>query len=249
MARDRFGLVLDFDGTISRMAPRPELAAISPRSAAALRRIVGRFALVSVMSGRAVADTKARLGMEGVVYVGNHGVEYLDGEQLDIAPGVTEHRDKIERLLRHVRETVRDPGLFFQDKYYSASVHFRLSEDKGLTQRMLEGAVESSVDASALDIFWGKQVLEMRAPVGVTKGYAMRKLVNDYRLNSAMFIGDDTTDLDAITAVRQMSGTGGFEGMGVAVVHHDSPRAVVKGSDYTLDELDEVEALLEWMAE
>jgi len=210
--------------------------------------MVGKAALVSVMSGREVDDLRKRAGITGALYVGNHGVEYLDGARLEVVPGVGEHHDLIERLLAHIRRTVQDSGLVFQDKRYSASVHFRLSKDHEKARQAIEEATAASPDAAALEIFWGKQVLEIRAPLGVNKGYAMRKLVAEYRLDAAMFLGDDITDLDAIMAVREMSGRHGFTGLGVAVAHHDSPAAVLDGSDCVLNGVDEVDAFLEWLA-
>ena len=68
---------MDFDGTLSEIAPTPDSALIELRSARALRRLVGRFPLVAVLSGRGVRDLADRVGVDGVVYVGNHGAEYI----------------------------------------------------------------------------------------------------------------------------------------------------------------------------
>src|SRR5690349_9580897 len=72
---DRAGLFLDFDGVLAPIVERPEDAAPPPETRAELERLVARYALVAVVSGRAGDDVRGRLGVEGVVCVGSHGLE------------------------------------------------------------------------------------------------------------------------------------------------------------------------------
>ena len=69
------GLFLDFDGVLAPIVERPEDAAAPPETRAELERLVARYALVAVVSGRAGDDVRARVGVEGVVCVGSHGLE------------------------------------------------------------------------------------------------------------------------------------------------------------------------------
>src|SRR5512135_2177296 len=69
------GLFLDFDGVLAPIVERPEDAMPPPETRAELERLVGRYALVAVVSGRAGDDVRARLGVDGVVCVGSHGLE------------------------------------------------------------------------------------------------------------------------------------------------------------------------------
>ena len=75
----RPGLALDFDGTISEIAPTSEAAVIHPRCAELLRRLVGKFAVVAVISGRGARDLARKMDIPGGVFIGNHGAERIAG--------------------------------------------------------------------------------------------------------------------------------------------------------------------------
>ena len=64
-------LFLDFDGVLAPIVARPEDAAPPPETRAELRRLAGRYALVAVISGRAGADVRERVGVDGIAYVGS----------------------------------------------------------------------------------------------------------------------------------------------------------------------------------
>ena len=64
------GLFLDFDGVLAPIVERPEDAVAPPETRAELERLVRRYALVAVVSGRAGDDVRARVGVAGAVCVG-----------------------------------------------------------------------------------------------------------------------------------------------------------------------------------
>ena len=66
------GLFLDFDGVLAPIVDRPKDAAPPPETRAELARLVGRYALVAVVSGRTSEDVRTRLGVDGLVCVGSH---------------------------------------------------------------------------------------------------------------------------------------------------------------------------------
>src|ERR687893_2161216 len=70
-------VVTDIDGTISAIAPTPAEAMVDPGAQAALARLVERLAAVAVVSGRAPQDGVAMVGLPGLIYVGNHGLERI----------------------------------------------------------------------------------------------------------------------------------------------------------------------------
>jgi trehalose-phosphatase len=69
------GIFLDFDGVLAPIVARPEDAYPPDETRAELERLVERYALVGVISGRAGEDVHARVGVDGIVYVGSHGLE------------------------------------------------------------------------------------------------------------------------------------------------------------------------------
>ena len=244
----RLGLFVDFDGTISEMAPTPDQAVISPACAEALDRLSQQLALVVVVSGRAAEDLRDKVGLENVVYVGNHGAEYLTADGLTVAPGAEGYPEKIGSLLGHLRAAVDYPGLVWQAKGPSASVHYRLAAEHDEAVRRLTSALDAAPGVDEVEVFWGKMVLELRPPGGLDKGSAVRRLVHDLRLLGAIVIGDDVTDVDALRALRELRDEGSLDAVTVAVVYPDTPRALLEVADYGVGGVSGVASLLGWLA-
>lgn len=245
--RSRLGIVLDFDGTISELAPTPDESKISAESAEALESLVRKVALVAVLSGRAASDLSEKVGLESVLYVGNHGAEFLTGGVRQVSPEAAEYSGRIAAVLDGLRSTADAPGIYWENKGLSAAVHFRISRDPDGVRDSLAEALDSVPGVDELGVFWGKRVLELRAPVGGNKGDAVRKLVLDHTLDGAIFVGDDTTDIDALEAMSELNQAAMLRGLGVAVVSDDSPDGLCEAADYTLGGVAEVGSFLRWV--
>ena len=243
----RLGLLVDFDGTIVDLVAVPDDARISSGCAEALDRLSRRLALVAVVSGRSALDLRDRVGLDRALYVGNHGAEYLADGRLSVPPAAEGLGSRVKAVFDRLRSAVDLPGLIWQHKGLSASVHYRQAPDAWETRRTLAAAVASAPGIEGLEVFWGKFVLELRAASGFDKGYAVRKLARDYSLDAAVFVGDDTTDVDALRALRELTTEGPLRGLGVAVVYDDSPDALLELSSHTLEGVREVEGFLRWL--
>jgi len=68
-------LFLDFDGVLAPIVERPEDAYPPAETRTELERLVGLYELVAVVSGRAGDDVRRRVAVDGIVYVGSHGLE------------------------------------------------------------------------------------------------------------------------------------------------------------------------------
>ena len=245
----RLGLMVDFDGTLAPIAPTPDEAVISPAAFDALRRIAPAIEMVCLISGRALANLTAKVDLPGATFVGSHGVEFLDAGGLRVEPGVADYRETVAGVLEHLRSRVDDPAFVWQSKSLGASVHFRLTRDPEDAAQRLEAALADAPGADRLESFWGKMVLELVAPLGLDKGHAVRKLAHERRLNSVLFIGDDTTDAAGMAAVRELRQAGILRGAAVAVLHDDTPEAVLLAADYALPGIPGVELFLAWLAD
>ena len=244
----RLGIVVDFDGTISEIAPTPGEARVLPAAATALRGLAGKLALAAVMSGRAAEDVAALVGVDGLTYVGNHGAELLRAGRLEISPEAEAARDAVAGVFEHLRSAVDLPGMVWQDKGLSATAHFRLAPDPDRAARELDDALQRAGPAArGVEAFWGKMALELRAANGPNKGSATRSLASRFDLDGLLFVGDDTTDVDAMEAVRELSAGGALAGLGVVVLHHDTPEAALRAADYSLDGVPEVGRFLSWL--
>ena len=218
-------LILDVDGTLAPIVARPELAAVPQSTRDELQRLVGRYLLVACVSGRTGDEAHRLVGVEGVRYVGNHGLE-LAPEAEEFASRIAAFRDAV--------------GLEVEDKRLTLSYHFREATDEAATHVELERVAERARE-DGLVPRWGRKVLEIRPPVAASKGTAVRALIAESGARQALYAGDDATDLD------------GFEGLAnaglehfvrVAVVSSEGPPDLAKTADLLVESPEELAGLL-----
>ena len=217
-------LFLDFDGVLAPIVDRPDDAAVLPESRAELERLAGRYALVSVVSGRSGDDVRRRVDVNGVVCVGSHG--------LDVEPEAQQWRPQ----LRAFAAEAGWPDTEVKD--LSVAFHFRTAENEAAALRALE-EVADRARAEGLKARFGRKILEVLPPLDVNKGTAVRRLLADAGLRRALVAGDDSTDLDAFHAVD------GLElAVRVAVAADESPPELRDGADVVVASPHEFAALL-----
>jgi trehalose 6-phosphate phosphatase len=225
-APDETGLFLDFDGVLAPIVERPEDAAPPPETRTELERLVAKYALVAVVSGRAGDDVRARLGVDGVVYVGSHGLE------------LEPQAERWRRTLAAFAADAPWPPEEIEVKGLTISFHFRGSDDEREAVRRLDALAESARE-EGLVARYGRKVLEVLPPVGSHKGTAVRHLLEERGLRRALAAGDDTTDVDSFAALD------GLEiALRVAVASEESPQLLVGAADVVVGSTDEFLALL-----
>jgi trehalose 6-phosphate phosphatase len=205
-------LLFDVDGTLAPIAPLPELARVPEETRAELSRLAGSYLLVACISGRSGEDAARLVGVDGVRYVGNHGLELLEGAAALVAV-VAAFRDEI--------------GLAVEDKGLSLSYHYRTADDEAAARAELE-EVAARARAAGLDPRWGRKVLEVRPAAGADKGTAVVALLEESGARRAMYAGDDTTDLDAFSG---LSRAGLENAVRVAVQSDESPAKLASAAD------------------
>lgn len=244
LRRDGLGLVLDFDGTLSEFVPVLENAIIYPGAVPPLRRLTNRLALVGVMSGRSARDVERRVGIAGIVYIGNHGAERIVDGTLSAAEGAEEAESYLQGILESLADAAYGPGLVLENKRYSASLHYRRATDEAGVVERLRAAMEAMPDTGDFELFWGNKILEIRRGNGMNKGVALDGLMRERRLDSVIFLGDDTTDADALRVLRERGASGVIDGLGVAVIQDGTPDSVLVSADYSLNGVPEVAEFL-----
>ena len=244
------GLVLDFDGTLSELVDAPQDAVVNPVAAAALIRLASELALTAVMSGRPAADVRERVGVEGVAYIGNHGAERIVGRAVSVSADVAgDESGDIRRAMAAIRAAVNEPGMVWEDKGFSATAHYRMVAYEADVLARLESAVARILAGSrTLEALWGNKILEIRRRGGANKGVALDALIRDWDLTGVIFLGDDTTDADALRTLRRRRAEGAIAGIGVAVMQQGTPAAVTDSADYRLDSVSEVAEFLQRLA-
>ncbi|MGB7589113.1 MAG: trehalose-phosphatase, partial [Solirubrobacterales bacterium] len=73
----RGAVLSDIDGTLAPIAERPEEVVLGPSEVDLLKRLSARYALVGCVSGRRAEEARRLVGVEEIVYAGNHGLELL----------------------------------------------------------------------------------------------------------------------------------------------------------------------------
>ena len=222
-APDRAAIVLDVDGTLAPIVTQPEQAAVPEETRREVARLAGRYALVACVSGRTGEDAKRLVGVDGVRYVGSHGLE--------LEPEAARWSEEIHRFAAGVDWPVEDKGL-------TVSFHYREAEDEDAALEYLEQVAERARAAGLVPRF-GRKVLEIRPPVEAHKGTAVRQLLEEAGLRRALYAGDDTTDLDAFR------GLDGLElAVRVAVSSDEAPEELVSAADVVVSSPAELLELL-----
>ncbi len=205
-------LLLDVDGVLAPIVARPELASVPDDTRAELERLAARYLLVACVSGRAGEDARALVGVEAVEVVGNHGLE-LD--------------PRAEELAERIAAFRRSVGREVEDKRLSLAYHYREAADEEAARRELE-AVADEARAAGLVPRWGRKVLEIRPPLALDKGTAVRTLVARSSAACGLYAGDDTTDLDAFAGLLE---AGLRHAVRVAVASDEGPAELRQAAD------------------
>jgi len=207
---DAAAILLDVDGTLAPIVPRPEDAVVPDETRAVLARLVARYALVACVSGRAGDEAAELVGVAGVVCVGEHGLE-LDPRAVEWAPRIEEFADSVDWPAERKRLTV--------------AFHWRTAEDERAAVAELRRVADRAA-AAGLRPRWGRKVLEVRPPIDADKGTAVRALLDERGLRRALYAGDDTTDLDGFR------GLDGLEvAVRVAIVSDEAPNELGTAAD------------------
>jgi trehalose 6-phosphate phosphatase len=219
----RAGIFLDVDGTLAPIVERAEDARVPDATKRALEALVPRYGCVACVSGRAAADARRLVDVDGITYAGSHGAELLlPGEdQAEVAPAFAEWAPRVREFVES-----RDLGdLRVEQKGAIVALHWR-GASEGAEQRARKIAGE----AGDFITHWGRKVLEIRPPVEVNKGQAVTELIRRHDLRAALFAGDDATDLDAFDALDTLPAA-----VRVGVRSDEGPAAIVDRADLVVD--------------
>ena len=217
VGRNPILLLLDFDGTLSEIAPRPEQATLCPGNHLLLCQLANRPEfVVGVISGRSLHDVEARVNVPGLVYAGNHGLE-IRGLGLDYR-----HPDA-DAASRTISQASHDleirlagvPGAFVENKTYTLTTHFRQTPPyyHDLVVSAFDDITHPLVQSGSCHVTEAKMALELRPSIDWNKGRALTLIRSRLSPESfPIYMGDDATDEDAFGAVRSAGGVAVFVG-------------------------------------
>jgi trehalose-phosphatase len=230
-------LFLDYDGTLTPIVSRPDLARC-PKEVKALLEKLRDFPKIAlaIISGRSLEDLKQKIGVPGLIYVGNHGLE--------IENPAGQYRKKLspprENEMRQMKRNLQDSfsnitGILLEDKGPILAIHYRnvLPRHFDSIRSTIEKELQSLEDR--WEIASGKMVYEIRPKVDFNKGQAVQGILRSSPLPGVLpiYLGDDRTDEDVFRAIK---------GLGINVFI--GPEGVTSDADYYLNNPSQVHEFL-----
>jgi trehalose 6-phosphate phosphatase len=248
----RAAILTDVDGTLAPIVPRPDEAAVPARATELLRELSERYRLVGCVSGRRAEEARRLVGVEGIAYAGNHGLELLlPGEEgLRFDPSLEGREgDAADFVAELGAGALVEAGLRLEDKGPIQALHWRGAEDDRAAEAHAR-EIGAAAGRAGLELRWGRKVLELRPPGGGGKDAAVAALLATNGVTAATYAGDDRTDLDAFRRLRELEQDGELEtAVCVGIVSTEGPSEIAEEADLTVDSPAGWLALLEALAE
>jgi trehalose 6-phosphate phosphatase len=234
----RGAIFCDIDGTLAPIVVRAEDAHVPEEVSVLLGRLGRRYGCVACVSGRPAAEARRLVGVGSITYAGSHGAEVLEpgSNSPRLVPAFKSWEGRVRAFagerdtpeLRRLRVRIEDKGPIF-------AFHWRGVPDEDAARTQLEGLAQEA-EAAGFATHWGRKVLEVRPPVPIGKGLAVRDLVARFRSRTALFGGDDATDLDAFDALDALLAAGDLDArIRVGVRSEEGPAAIVERADLVVD--------------
>jgi trehalose-phosphatase len=243
-------LLLDYDGTLTPIAGKPELANLSEGTKQLLEALAQQRRLtLAIISGRALAELKEKVGISSIIYAGNHGLE-IEGPQISfVSPAAEESKPLLRQMHGELSQALEAiEGVLVEDKGLTLSVHYRqVADDKsGEVRDIFERITGDAARSGRIRITSGKKVYEIRPAVAWDKGEVVKMLMGRCGKGGRergllpIYLGDDLTDEDGFRAIN-----GYGSGISVFVGERDSPSS----ARYFLRSPDEVAKFLSLILE
>ena len=242
-------LLSDYDGTLTPIVSRPVEAVLSSEVRDELNQISERpnFS-VGIVSGRSLSEIKMMVGLNGIYYAGNHGLE-IEGPGINfVSPSARAAQSRMKDLSVQLSARFGSiEGVIIEDKGLSLSVHYRLvkeGEEKTIGD-IFRQITTPWLNEGKIRVTSGKKVWEVRPPIDWHKGKAVetisQKIKKSLKIEQplTLYLGDDTTDEDAFKVLHYPKGWSVFVG----------PENPSSNADFFLNSTSEVSTFLSRLLE
>jgi trehalose 6-phosphate phosphatase len=248
-------VLLDIDGTLAPIVRHADDAHVPEATRTLLIEIAKRYRLVGCISGRRAATARQIVAIGSIAYVGNHGGELLrpGATRPELDPELAAWSERVRAFATHAYTAEHQRlRVRAEDKQAIAAFHWRGAPDEARAAAAVEEIAAEAV-REGFAIHRGRKVLEVRPPVKLDKGLGITALldgalarVEHPAIHAALYVGDDTTDLDAFRGLRALVGSGELgRAVCVAVRSEEAPSELLGEADLVIDGTDGVRALLE----
>jgi trehalose 6-phosphate phosphatase len=247
----RTAILLDIDGTLAPIVEHAAEAGVPEATRQLLIPIARRYGLVACVSGRRASESRAMVSIGAISYLGSHGAELLRAgwTEARLDPRLEEWAVRI-RAFADAQDTgvMRRCRVRIEDKGAILAFHWRGAPDEEAAQAAVQG-IAAAAQQAGLVVHWGRKVMEVRPPVQIDKGAGVRALLAEVDIEQAIYVGDDTTDLDAFRALVELRDSGALQrAIRVGVSSEDGPPEIVSEADVVVEGTDGVRELLAILA-
>ncbi len=249
-------VLLDIDGTLAPIVRHAADAHVPEATRTLLIEISRRYGLVGCISGRRAATARQIVAIGSIAYVGNHGGELLrpGATRPELDPDLTAWSERVrEFAARAFTPELHHARVRGEDKQAIAAFHWRGAPDEQAAAALVREIAEHA-EQEGFAVHWGRMVLEVRPPIALDKGLGVSALLQSAverehgsaPMKSAMYVGDDSTDIDAFRALRALVDAGELKfALRVAVGSEETPPELAAQADLIIDGQSGVRALLQ----
>ncbi|MFC1893541.1 trehalose-phosphatase, partial [Chloroflexota bacterium] len=196
---------------------------------------------------RPALEAKKMVGIDEMVYIGNHGLERWAGGHAELTAEARDYSDTIRAVIAQLAP-LSEEGISIEDKGVTVSVHYRLHPKPESARRAILTALQKMPEVKRLRIIDERKAIDLLPP-GTNKGTAILELIQGYNLRGGIYLGDDATDIDAFAAVHTASRDPDFNGFAIGVISEEMPESFTAKVDFTLNGVQDVERFLARIAQ
>jgi trehalose 6-phosphate phosphatase len=242
LAQRPLGLVFDIDGTLSILAPTPAEARLYPGVSSLLEQARDQDGVhVAIVTGRAIDNGASMVNVDGLTYVGTHGLEWSNGlptvSTIEVVPESVSYVQAGKQLLDLAEQELSAlPGLIIERKRVGGGIHYRLAPDPEEAREKILALLTEPTHRLDMRLTEGKCLVEIKSPLVVNKGQALRRFVQHFALQGVVFAGDDRTDLDAVMEIARLR-QHGLAALSIAVKDVDTWPALLENADIIVKEV------------
>lgn len=235
----RGAVLLDVDGVLAPIVRHADDAHVPEPTRAPLIQVAKRYGLVACVTGRRATVARRIVSLGSITYVGNHGAEILRGGQSEPEQDA-EMAAWSERMAAFAAgaesEELERLRVRTEDKDVIRAFHWRGAPDESAAEAAVREIAERA-EGDGFITHWGRKVLEVRPPVEMNKGRGVRQLLEDGAgIGTALYAGDDLTDVDAFDALRALVAEGVLKtAVCVGVRSEETPEALRASADVMVD--------------
>jgi trehalose 6-phosphate phosphatase len=241
-------IITDIDGTISEIAPAPEKALVTDSMKKELIKLKEKFGLLVIISGRSVYSAYKMVGVEGILYVGNHGLEYLFEGEYSVAEGVEKYLPALKQITGELKEELSDiPGILLEDKGICSSIHYRQCDEPEIARANIINSIKKCAESKNLQVAEGRKLVELKPPLGYDKGFIIHKIIEENDLKKIIYLGDDITDVDAFQKLKDLKNANEIQSATILVLSLEIPKYIKNSASFFVHDVREVLKFFRWL--